>query len=168
MVDHRSSIERATGGDEPPRPVSTVEPAEAPAVHFDDEERPARDLTGRIGIGVSAVAAAVALLVLWQVFRPLAQGSQFYLIIFLAGTLPLVFLCYHPGLGVGRFRGRKRDRPTVLDWVLAAVTLIVCLYPINPFHGGYDGFLDRQGLLRPADVVFRAGLLVLVVEARRR
>ena len=30
---------------------------------------------------------------------------------------------------------------------------------------GYDGFLDRQGLLEPIDVVFGAVLLVLVVEA---
>jgi hypothetical protein len=59
----------------------------APAVHYDDEERPARELSGRVGAAVSIAAFGAALLVLWQVFRPLAQGSQFYLIIFLAGTL---------------------------------------------------------------------------------
>jgi TRAP transporter 4TM/12TM fusion protein len=137
--------------------------ADPPAVHYDDEERPARDLGGPVGLAVAIAAFVLALLVLWQVFRPLAQGSQFYLIIFLAGTLPLVFLGYHSGL-----RRAPRNRPSVVDWVLAALTVIVCLYPINPFDGGYDAFLDRQGLLEPADVVFGAVLLLLTVEACRR
>lgn len=132
------------------------------ALHVDDEELPARDLKGRVGLGVAVVAFAVALLVLWQVFRPLARGSQYYLIIFLAGTLPLVFLAYRSRLG------RRSDRPTVPDWILAVTTLLVCLYPVSPFGGGYDGFLDRQGLLQPADIAFGAVLLVLVVEACRR
>jgi TRAP transporter 4TM/12TM fusion protein len=148
MVVGRSPDEPAPGS------VATVETADPPAVHYDDEERPSRDLTGRVGLAVSVVAFLVAVLVLWQVFRPLAQGSQFYLIIFLAGTLPLVFLCF----------GRRKDRPSVLDWVLAATTLIVCLYPISD----YDAFLNRQGLLEPVDVIFGAILLVLTVEACRR
>src|SRR3954463_3725390 len=121
---------------------SLVGAADPPAVHFDDEEMPARDLTGRIGLGVAIVAFAVAVLVLWQVFRPLARGSQFYLIIFLAGTLPLVFLAYR-----ARLRRSGRERPTLPDWVLAGLALIAALYPISPLRGGYDGFLDRQGLL---------------------
>src|SRR3954468_7530451 len=154
MADNRSPADPVADGDEPPRPVSTLDAddpvtdpltasEDPPAVHYDDEERPARNLTGRVGLVVSAVAFAVALLVLWQVFRPLAQGSQYYLIIFLAGTLPLVFLCYQPGFG------RRTNTPAALDWVRAAVTLVVCLYPVNPFGGGYDAFLDRQGLLEP-------------------
>jgi TRAP transporter 4TM/12TM fusion protein len=133
----------------------------SPEVVYDDEELPARRLTGRVGLAVSIVAFAVAVLVLWQVFRPLARGSQYYLIIFLAGTLPLVFLAY-------KIRRHGRERPTVPDWILALAALIVCLYPLNPFTGGYDGFLDRQGLLDPIDVVFGAIMLVLVVEACRR
>ncbi len=115
-------------------------------------------MTGR---GVAVVAGLVAVLVLWQVFRPLAQGSQFYLIVFLAGTLPLIFLVY-------RVRGGGKDRPTVVDWALCALSLLVCLYPLNPATGGYNGFLDRQGLLGSADVLAGAVLLVLVVEACRR
>jgi TRAP transporter 4TM/12TM fusion protein len=148
-----------------PEVVSTLDPPgkDPPAVHYDDEEKPARVLTGRIGLVVSIVAFAAAVLVLWQVFRPLAQGSQFYLIVFLAGTLPLVFLAYRSGFG-----RRGATRPTVLDWLLATLTLLVCLYPINPFGGGYDAFLDRQGLLDTPDVIAGAALLVLVVEACRR
>ncbi|MDY7089764.1 MAG: TRAP transporter fused permease subunit [Actinomycetota bacterium] len=133
------------------------------ALHYDDEELPARDLKGPIGWGVAVVAFAVAVLVLWQVFRPLARGSQYYLIIFLAGTLPLVFLSYR-----SRLSRNKSDTPTIADWVLAAGALVVCLYPISPFGGGYDGFLNRQGLLEPVDVAFGAVLLILVVEACRR
>ena len=145
------------GGD---RSIAIADP---PATHYDDEELPARELTGRIGLGVAIVAGLVAVLALWQVFRPLSRGSQYYLIIFLTGTLPLVFLAYKSRLTKG-----GRDRPTWPDWLLAGAAVIACLYPINPLRGGYDGFLDRQGLLEPIDVIFGAILLVLVVEACRR
>jgi TRAP transporter 4TM/12TM fusion protein len=152
-------------------------------VTYDDEERPARQLGEAVGTGVTVVALAVALLALWQVFRPLSQGSQFYLIIFLAGVLPLVFLVYRSGLrppawlarraAASTRPGRGGDRPTVVDWLLAGLALLVCLYPVLPASvgdagGGYDAFLDRQGLLAPVDVVMGALLLVLLVEACRR
>jgi TRAP transporter 4TM/12TM fusion protein len=177
MVDGRYRTGRTAAEEGPPgRPsiVDSEHPPDSPladptAVHFDDEERPARALTGPIGIGVAVVAFVAALLVLWQVFRPLAQGSQFYLIVFLAGTLPLVFLVYRSGLEIKRAdRPKRRELPSVLDWVLAVITLLVCLYPVNPFGGGYDEFLNRQGLLDTPDVIAGAIMLVLVVEACRR
>ena len=135
----------------------------------DDQERPGRDLGGWVDRLVAVVAFAVAVLAIWQVFRPLPQGSQYYLIVFLAGTLPLVYLVYRSGLG----RLDPDDRPGALDWVLAAITLVVCLYPVLPVRigsggGGYDAFLDRQGLLEPIDVAMGALLLVLILEACRR
>ena len=135
----------------------------------DDQERPGRDLGGWVDRFVAIVAFAVAVLAIWQVFRPLPQGSQYYLIVFLAGTLPLVYLVYRSGLG----RLDPDDRPGALDWVLAAITLVVCLYPVLPVRigsggGGYDAFLDRQGLLEPIDVAMGALLLVLILEACRR
>ncbi|GAA5090202.1 TRAP transporter fused permease subunit [Nocardia iowensis] len=138
-------------------------------MEVDDEERPARVLSGWAERVVSVTAFAVAILVVWQVFRPLPQGSQYYLVVFLAATLPLVFLAYRSGL---RFLDRA-DGPGVLDWLLAAVSLVVCLYPVLPLTigsggGGYNAFLDRQGLLDPVDVGMGALLLVLVLEACRR
>jgi len=138
-------------------------------IQVDDQEKPARHLRGRANGVVAAVAFAVALLSIWQVFRPLSQGSQYYLIVFLAGALPLVFLIYRSGLG----RLDPFDRPGLLDWGLAALTFLVCLYPILPIRigsggGGYNAFLDRQGLLDPVDVGMGALLLVLVLEACRR
>ncbi|WP_163769084.1 C4-dicarboxylate ABC transporter permease [Mycolicibacterium parafortuitum] len=148
--------------------------AEAPAgstalPQTDDQEKPGRELTGWTRNLVTGVAFAVAVLTIWQVFRPLSQGSQYYLIVFLAGTLPLVYLVYRSGWG----RLDHPDRPAVLDWVLAAVTLVVCLYPVLPLRvgqagGGYNAFLDRQGMLAPLDVVMGALLLVLIIEACRR
>jgi TRAP transporter 4TM/12TM fusion protein len=117
---------------------------------------------------------AVALLVIWQVFAPLPAGSQYYLIWFLTGTLPLVFLTYPATLRTTWWRwGRKGTGPpptgpSVPDWVLAAVAAIVCVYPILPMRGGYDGFLDRQAQLDGLDTVMGALLLLMVLEACRR
>jgi TRAP transporter 4TM/12TM fusion protein len=142
--------------------------ADLSSVGEHDEERPARKLTGRWEWFVWAVSIAVALLVLKQVFLPFAKGNQYYLVIFLGLTLPMVFLCY-------RMRGAAKDpdNPGPLDWVFAAVALLVGLYPVLPFGGGdvaggYDAFLDRQGILSTADIVAGALLLLLVLEATRR
>ncbi|MFC9437809.1 TRAP transporter permease [Nocardia sp. NPDC057030] len=138
-------------------------------LEVDDEERPARVLTGWAERIVATVSFVVAILVVWQVFRPLPQGSQYYLVVFLAATLPLVFIAYRSGV---RFLDRG-DGPGVVDWLLAAAAVFVCLYPVLPFAigsggGGYNAFLDRQGLLDPVDVGMGAVLLVLVLEACRR
>ena len=135
-----------------------------------DEERPARRLTGPVAAGVTAAGALVAVSVLYQVFWPLAQGNQFSLILFLASTLPLVFLCYRPRLGRRRLRGSS-DNPTAADYVLAVLAVAVCLYPVLPAPlgaGGFDAFLDRQGILAAPDVLAGAVLLLLVLEACRR
>ncbi|MDR7273614.1 TRAP transporter permease [Catenuloplanes atrovinosus] len=152
------------GGGPATRPVTVRDPAPEPA--YDDEERPSRELTGGTARVVGGVALAVSVLALWQVFRPLPQGSQFYLIVFLAGALPLVFVAYRSGARLAVLGGG--DRPAITDWLLAAIAAVVCLYPVLPFRGGYDGFLNRQGLLDPVDVLLGAILLLLVLEAARR
>ncbi len=151
------------------------------AAEFEDE-RPSRLLSGRIDVVVNIWCFLVALFVLKQVFWPLELGNQYYLILFLASTLPLTFLCY-------RFRASRQDPddrtsavnatpqdddPAPLDWVLALVTLAVGFYPILPVaqtsygFGGFTGFLDRQGSLLALDVVAGMLLMVLVLEATRR
>lgn len=133
-----------------------------------DEERPARRLGPRLDRGIAVVCFGIALFVLWQVFVPLSQGNQFYLIIFLGAMLPLVFLGY-------RFRKRRQgqagrsDNPGVVDWALAVIALLVCLYPVLPVPGGgFNAFLDRQGQLSLLDVIAGAVLTLLVLEACRR
>ena len=134
-----------------------------------EQDKPTRPLTGWTGRVVSTVAVAVGLLVIWQVLFPLAAGSQYYLIIFLGGVLPLVFLSYPsriPSLRWWRTPPPQPPRPTpadatadgaghvtVVDWALALLAAAVCLYPVLPFvRGGFNGFLDRQGLLDPIDI----------------
>ncbi|MET8529057.1 TRAP transporter fused permease subunit [Micromonospora sp. NPDC005172] len=168
------------------------------AAQFEDE-KPGRVLSGPAALLLGTVALAVGALALWQVFRPLAQGSKYYLIIFLAGVLPLVFLAYPADLPrwARLRRPRRRDddahradqtdraddtdhtertgstRPTVVDWLLFALTVAACLYPVLPITigtggGGYNAFLDRQGLLAPTDLVLGTVLLLLLLEACRR
>ncbi|MGA3526918.1 TRAP transporter permease [Melissospora conviva] len=151
-----------------------------------EEEKPGRVLTGPLGLLVTGLATAVALLALWQVFDPLSQGSKYYLIFFLAGVLPLAFLAYPAGLASPGWLHRllparltrppaeaRANRPSVLDWVFAAFALVVCLYPVLPVTlgsggGGYTAFLDRQGLLAPLDVAMGTILLLLLLEVCRR
>jgi TRAP transporter 4TM/12TM fusion protein len=138
------------------QPVEEDTPAAIAAEH--DEERPARTLSRVPDRVVYYVALAVAVLVLKQVFFPFAKGNQFYLVLFLGVTLPLVFLCYRPRL-------RGRDDPGRTDWALAVLALAVGLYPVLV---GYDDFLNRQGILSPLDIVAGALLLLLILEATRR
>lgn len=143
-----------------------------------EEEKPGRVLAGPVGVLFTGVTVAVGLLTLWQVFFPLAQGSKYYLIFFLAGVLPVVFLAYPSGVRLRRAKADADDAddrrgPTPVDWLLALAALVVCLYPVLPVTigaggGGYDAFLDRQGLLDPLDVAFGTGLLLLLLEACRR
>ncbi|WFF00889.1 TRAP transporter fused permease subunit [Micromonospora sp. WMMD964] len=160
------------------------------AAQFEDE-KPGRVLTGLAGLLLTGVSLAVGALAHWQVFRPLSQGSKYYLIIFLAGVLPLVFLAYPADLRLpARLRARRRRdstdrdnadrdsestraRPTVADWVLVVLAAAACLYPVLPMTigtggGGYNAFLDRQGLLAPMDLVLGTVLLLLLLEACRR
>ncbi len=151
------------------------------AAEFDDE-RPSRLLSTRVDRLVNLWCFLVALFVLKQVFWPLAQGNQYYLVLFLASTLPLAFLCY-------RFRSTRRDPderaaddhaapqdddPGPVDWALALLTLAVGFYPVLPVtqtangFGGFSGFLDRQGSLLTLDVAAGLLLMVLVLEATRR
>ncbi len=138
-----------------------------------EEERPHRRLSPRLDSGVSLWCFAVSLFVLLQVFWPLDQGRQYYLVLFLGLTLPLVFVCY-------RARTRRTwdptatDDPGPFDWCLACMALFVGLYPALPIpdsdlgFGGFDVFLHRQGSLLVLDVVAGLVLTVLVLEATRR
>ncbi|WP_157552343.1 TRAP transporter fused permease subunit [Micromonospora sp. NRRL B-16802] len=154
------------------------------AAQFEDE-KPGRVLSGPAGWLLTAATLAIGGLALWQVFRPLSQGSKYYLIIFLAGVLPLVFLAYPADLRLpARLRSRRGDGdrtvalpassgPTVPDWVLVVLAVAACLYPVLPVTigsggGGYNAFLDRQGLLAPMDLVLGTVLLLLLLEACRR
>jgi TRAP transporter 4TM/12TM fusion protein len=172
-------------------PVAAHHDTRELAAQFEDE-KPGRVLSGPLGLLFTGATVAIALLTLWQVFFPLPQGSKYYLIIFLAGVLPVVFLAYPSGVRLPRLRRSattpaddgtddpaptdartERHGPTPVDWLLAVAALLSCLYPVLPITigaggGGYDAFLDRQGLLDPLDVAMGTVLLLLLLEACRR
>ena len=74
-----------TGPDDAAMPTASVDDI----VGEYDEERPGRRLSPALDRAVTAVCFAVSAFVLYQVFSPLRQGGQFYLILFLAAALPL-------------------------------------------------------------------------------
>lgn len=139
-----------------------------------DEELPSRTLPRVLDRIVTAYCAIVSLVVLYHVFFPMRQGTQYSLIVFLSMTLPLAFVLYR-----GRLRRRGRTRaaespwPTWWDWTLTIATVVVATYPIVPIvigdgGGGFNAFLDRQGSLVLVDVVAGAALTLLILEAARR
>ncbi|WP_307854701.1 TAXI family TRAP transporter solute-binding subunit [Micromonospora sp. C31] len=95
-------------------PDDTAPDPQELAAQFEDE-RPGRQLSGPIGVLVTGTTSAIALLALRQVFDPMPQGSKFYLIIFLAGILPMVFLAYPADLRLPRrLRRTGADAPTIV------------------------------------------------------
>src|SRR5690349_9505212 len=109
-----------------------------------EQERPARRFSPVLDRAVSVCCALISVGVLVQVFLPIPAGTQFYLMLFLAAVLPGALLCYR-GWRVPAFlnpfrRDRRGDNPPVTDWILAAVALVVSLYPLLDF----DAFLERR------------------------
>ncbi|QTX05849.1 TRAP transporter permease [Agromyces archimandritae] len=133
-----------------------------------DEERAARRLPRRLDLIVTAYCFAVTVFVLYQVFFPLRQGQQYWLIVFLGLTLPLAFLLYR-----ARSKPGAATQPTWWDWTLTIAGFLVCFYPLLPVAigdggGGFNAFLDRQGSLGTVDIVAGTVLTVLILEAARR
>jgi TRAP transporter 4TM/12TM fusion protein len=132
-----------------------------------EQERPARRLRPALNLVISVWCAIVSLGVLAQVFFPLPQGTQFYLVIFLAAILPITLLCYRgwkvPAF-LNPFQAREHDDPGVSDWILAVVAFAVCIYPLFDF----DGYLERRQEPNTLDLLAGTILLVLLLEACRR
>ena len=114
-----------------------------------DEERPGRRLSPGLDRVVVGLCFLTSLFVLWQVFAPLQRGNQYYLVLFLAAVLPLVFVCYRPRR---RSRSGERDDPGPLDWVLAGLALLVALYPVLPIGWGDLGDGPAAGSTRSSTV----------------
>lgn len=130
-----------------------------------DAERPARHITGRLAYVIGALALGVSLYALYAVFNPMPVLP--YRMSFLAAVLPLTFLAYRPGLPRRpgrRSAARATDNPGVADWILAGLSLVVCVYPLL----GFDMFIRRTFEPSSLDLLMGAGCLLLVLEATRR
>ena len=134
----------------------------------DDEDQPSRRLGGPVGTVVTALCCALALFAVKEVFWPSSDGTQHYLSLFLAGVLPLTFLLFparRARSAPGVAERARPERPSVLDWALAAAGAAAALYPIVT---GFDAFLNRQALPSSTDVAMGLVLLILILEATRR
>ncbi|MEV4168159.1 TRAP transporter fused permease subunit [Nonomuraea sp. NPDC049709] len=151
---------------------------EAELVSAHEQERPARELGGPLRLGVWILGGLLSAYSLAVVFRPV-EAIQ-HRLTFLAVALPLVFLCYRSGLAplvrrllgrpepvrAGEVPGRRVEWPSVGDWVLAAASLAVLVYPLADI----DGFRERGSGAALTDLDVAAGLVltVLLLEAVRR
>ncbi len=167
--DHPASARSSTVSDVGDRPAAEEHPDVERIIAEHDEERPARRLSGRVALVVTVACAVVSVFVLYVVFFPLARGTQYYLVLFLAAILPLTFVSYRPRpkppvYADGADGAEPSDNPGILDWVLAALSLAVTLYPLVDF----DGFLERRQVPTTLDLVAGLLLTLLVLEACRR
>jgi len=131
-----------------------------------DAERPARRLSGPLAHATAVVAAALSVYVLYRVFAP--DNAQRNRMVFLAVVLPMTYLVYRPGSGRGRRREklteRRTDNPGPLDYLLAAVALVVCVYPVLTF----DQLITRASDPTALDTAMGGLVILLLLEACRR
>ncbi|MGH3390797.1 MAG: TRAP transporter large permease subunit, partial [Actinomadura sp.] len=165
----------------------TVEAAPAGRVEDYEQERPARRLTGLPKHLVWIAAALLSAYALIVVFRPAAVLQ--YRMTFLAVALPLTFLAYRSGLRLPArlpwaraserptaettdteqdtktdTAGAGRDLPGIFDWVFAAASVAVLVYPLLTF----DAFVTRGTDPTAADLAMGVGLTLLLLDATRR
>lgn len=129
-----------------------------------ESERPARTLSGPLKRAVAVVAAGLSLYVLYRVF--VVDNGQHNRMIFLAVVLPLTFLVYRPGFRSKgeRITQRRNDNPGPFDYLLAALALVSCAYPVITF----DAFIVRTVNPTWMDLATGGILLLLILEATRR
>ncbi|GAA3699513.1 TRAP transporter fused permease subunit [Nonomuraea antimicrobica] len=159
----------------------------AELVSAHEQERPARELGGPLRLGVWVLGGLLSAYSLVVVFRPVEAIE--HRMTFLAVALPLVFLCYRSGLsaplrrllrrpeatrpeahrpepGPAQEGARRAEWPSVADWLLAAASLAVLLYPLLDI----DAFRERGSgaALTDLDVAAGVALTALLLEAVRR
>jgi len=120
------------------------------------EEGPRRQLSGPVGLFVSAAAVAMSLLFLYWAWASVT--AQILRLVFLGFTLVLSFLLYP-----GRRSNRLEPIPWS-DWLLAGASLLAVGYALWDF----EDFIYRAALPTTADQIFGALTILLVLEAARR
>jgi TRAP transporter 4TM/12TM fusion protein len=126
-----------------------------------EQERPARRLTGSTRWLVWTASGLLSVYALVAVFRPVAVLQ--YRMTFLAVALPLTFLAYRSGLRLLDWRGTQ-ERPAIVDWLFAAASVAVLVYPLLDFAAFETRGTDPTGM----DIAMGIGLTLLLLEATRR
>jgi len=128
-----------------------------------ESERPARSLRGWSLRVVQLQGLALTLLALWWVFRP--TPAQLYLPLFLMLVLSMTFLVYR---GWGRSQDARdegaADNPNILDWILAAATVIPFAYIVLD----WQQFFRRAVVSTEIDILMGTLVILFVLETTRR
>lgn len=125
----------------------------------EEAELPSRKLSGFPKRLLAVLAVALSLYAFFWVLNPIA--AQFYRTTFLAVTLGMTFIYYRAW---GRAEPGERDNPSILDWLLAALSVVSLGYVLLVF----DDFVRRAASPEPLDIVFGILTILLVLEAARR
>jgi TRAP transporter 4TM/12TM fusion protein len=141
---------REQNGSEPASLAEDLEP-----------ERSARKLQGVPKMLVATAGVALSLYALYWVFSPVPALQ--YRSSFLAVALAMTFVVYRT---IGRTSPKEAgpDNPTVLDWVVAAVSLVTLLYPVLTFEEFIRHAVNPTG----TDLAIGILAVLLVLEAARR
>ncbi|MEW9612597.1 TRAP transporter fused permease subunit [Shinella sp. S4-D37] len=128
-----------------------------------ESEKPARRLSAFPLLTVQTIGVGLSLFGLYWVFHPMA--TQFYLPAFLMITLPMTFLVYRGWSRPETSNGTERpDNPHVVDWLLAAITVVPFAYII----WDWDSFFRRAIIPTPVDLVMGTIAIVATLETARR
>jgi TRAP transporter 4TM/12TM fusion protein len=165
MTSQSSQSSRDEPADQPERGDRAVdEPIDEAALLAEYEaEKPARHLSGVPLRIVQGIGVLLSLYALWWVFNPMP--AQLYLPSFLMIGLSLTFLVYRGWGRPQRARAANApDNPNVLDWLLAAVTVVPFAYIV----ADWDSFFRRAVVPTELDVVMGTLAILLTLEAARR
>lgn len=124
-----------------------------------ESEKPARHLSGVPLMVVKTMGVGLSLFALFWVFNPMAK--QFYLPAFLMIGLSMTFLVYR---GWGRSDKAKTDNPHLVDWLLAAITIVPFAYIITD----WDSFFRRAIIPTDVDLIMGTIAILAALEAARR
>ena len=137
--------------------------AHARVGEFEDEEKPARDVSGFPKLLLSTGGAALSCYALYWVLNPVP--AQFYRTSFLALALAMTFLLYRAwGSSRTEREERRTDNPGVTDYLFAVFSVVALGYTLVVF----DEFVRRAARPEALDLVLGAVTILLVLEATRR
>ena len=140
----------------PSPPVAVSDEALQRAEQYvEEEEGAANKLQGWLGAFVRLVAFAMATFHLYTAYA-IVQAQ----VLRLVHVAFVLFLCFMVFPVARRFR----HRVMWWDWLAGALAIAIVIYAIQ----GGDDFTDRNTSPLPWDIVFGAGLILLVLEAMRR
>ena len=116
-----------------------------------------RSFTGHLKYFITIVTVSLAAFQLYTAFFGVLPAMQ-QRSLHLAFVLPLIFLLYP------MFKGSPRNRPTVLDWTLAAASAVCTVY----VYIMYEDIANRAGMYSQYELFLGVAMILLVFEAARR